>query len=110
MENNIYEVDNIENNTEYTIKLKGAEAKVIIRALQEHRQWFDSGRKNLEWDIKKHKEMIELLDGNQNNKKAKERLKEEKMALEECQNSLKKYQFVIKRTNMIIDKFTHIKE
>lgn len=100
----------MENNTEYTIKLKGAEIKAIIMALREHRQGFDSGRKHLEWEITKHKEMIELLDGNKDNKKAKEKLKEEKTTLEGCENRLKEYKFVINIINMIIDKFTYIKE
>lgn len=87
-----------------TIELTNKEREVIRRALCKLKLEFNDSKRFLEASNCKHKEMIALLDGNENNKLAKERLKHEINCLKDNEEQIKNFNHFIKKTELLINK------
>ena len=79
---------------------------MIKKALYLLKRDFRDSQRCVEAQKRNHKEMIELLIGNEKNTLAKERLKRENDSFKKNEEHIEMYDFLINQTNLLINKFT----
>ena len=98
-------------NMQNTTELDYREREIIRKALSRLRREIINSKEWLEAQNHVHKEMITLLDGNENNKLAKEKLKYTNDCLKDNKKHIKNLDMAINKIDILINKIAEaIKE